>query len=475
MTTESTNRRDGDERLREENRTEDQRVHVEHSADFFGVFDAHHPPADERISDCVHCGFCLPTCPTYALWGEEMDSPRGRIYLMKLGKEGAVPLDDTYVQHFDACLGCMACVTACPSGVKYDELIEAVRPQLERNYRRSPADRAFREMIFQLFPYPTRLRAAAVMGVLYQRAARSLIARAQRAAQAAAGATAGGRGADAASAAARPHPPAARVTSRPRAPRGGAASRCSRAAFSGCSSARSTQATARVLAREGCDVIVPHAQRCCGALSEHAGREPEALKRARRLIDVFEREDVDAIVVNVAGCGSTMKEYGRLLRDDPKYAERAAAFSAKVRDVSEVLADLEPAAPRHRIEAKVAYHDACHLGHGQGVRLQPRAMLRTIPGLEVTDIPEAEICCGSAGIYNMVMPEPAAELGRPQDGQRDVGQAGRGGDRQSWMPLADAPLSAGSAADVPPHSARRRVDPRRRPDSGRRMARQCRL
>ena len=159
MTTESTNRRD-----------EDQRVHVEHTSDTTGIFDAHHPPTDERISDCVHCGFCLPTCPTYTLWGEEMDSPRGRIYLMKLGKEGAVPLDDTYVQHFDACLGCMACVTACPSGVRYDELIEAVRPQLERNYRRSLADRLLRGMIFQLFPYPTRLRAAAVGGALYQRA-----------------------------------------------------------------------------------------------------------------------------------------------------------------------------------------------------------------------------------------------------------------------------------------------------------------
>jgi len=411
MTNESSNSRDGDERLREEKRTEDQRVHVEHSADFFGIFDAHHPPTDERISDCVHCGFCLPTCPTYALWGEEMDSPRGRIYLMKLGKEGVVPLDDTYVQHFDACLGCMACVTACPSGVKYDELIEAVRPQLERNYRRSPADRAFREMIFQLFPYPTRLRAAAVMGVLYQRARghsllersglrKRLPARLQAVEEL--------------------MPPAQLrgLTRRLPAyiPAEGAARRRRVAMLEGCVQRvffrEVNQATARVLAREGCDVIVPHAQRCCGALSEHAGREPEALKRARRLIDVFEREDVDAVVVNVAGCGSTMKEYGRLLRDDPKYAERAAAFSAKVRDVSEVLADLEPAAPRHRIEAKVAYHDACHLGHGQGVRLQPRAVLRTIPGLEVMDIPEAEICCGSAGIYNMVMPEPAADLGR---------------------------------------------------------------
>jgi len=159
-------------------------------------------------------------------------------------------------------------------------------------------------------------------------------------------------------------------------------------------------------------VVVPRAQRCCGALSEHAGREPEALARARRLIDTFEAAKVDAVVVNVAGCGSTMKEYGRLLRDDPRYADRAAAFSAKVRDVSELLAGLEPVAPRHPIEARLAYHDACHLGHGQGIRAEPRAVLRTIPGLQVTDIPEAEICCGSAGIYNMVMPDAGAELGR---------------------------------------------------------------
>jgi len=171
-------------------------------------------------------------------------------------------------------------------------------------------------------------------------------------------------------------------------------------------------ATTRVLSAEGCDVIAPRDQRCCGALSEHAGREPEALRRARALIDTFAAHEVDVIVANVAGCGSTMKEYARLLRDDPDYAARAEAFSAKVRDVSEVLADLEPEAPRHPIPATLAYHDACHLGHAQGVRAQPRAVLRGIPDLQVRDIPEAEICCGSAGVYNLVMPEAAAELGR---------------------------------------------------------------
>jgi glycolate oxidase iron-sulfur subunit len=397
----------------EQMHVEDQRVHVEHPAGAgdTGVFDAHHPPADELISDCVHCGFCLPTCPTYLLWGEEMDSPRGRVYLMKVGKEGTVPLDDVYVQHFDACLGCMACVTACPSGVQYDQLIEAVRPQIERNYQRKPLDRLFRELIFQLMPYPSRLRVAAVFGALYQRAGghrllerSGLLQRLPGRLQALEALLPPARLRDVT----RALPEFIRARGTPSRRRVGMLTGCVQRVFFPDVNA----ATARVLAREGCDVVVPRSQRCCGALSEHAGREPEALARARRLIDTFEAAGVDAIVVNVAGCGSTMKEYGRLLRDDPEYAQRAVEFSAKVRDVSEVLAELKPVAPRHPIEARLAYHDACHLGHGQGVRAEPRAVLRTIPGLEVTDIPEAEICCGSAGIYNLVMPQAGEDLGR---------------------------------------------------------------
>jgi glycolate oxidase iron-sulfur subunit len=171
-------------------------------------------------------------------------------------------------------------------------------------------------------------------------------------------------------------------------------------------------ATVRTLAAEGCEVLIPREQACCGALSMHTGREPEALDRARHTIAAFEAYDVDAVVVNVAGCGSAMKDYGTLLRDDPDWATRAAAFAAKVRDVTEVLAELSPQAPRHPITARVAYHDACHLGHAQRVRAQPRAVLRTIPGLEVVDIPDAELCCGSAGVYNLLEPEAAEELGR---------------------------------------------------------------
>jgi len=391
-------------------RDENQRVHVEHAPGETGIFDSHHPPADELISDCVHCGFCLPTCPTYALWGEEMDSPRGRIYLAKLGKEGAVPFDDTYVQHFDACLGCMACVTACPSGVQYDKIIEAVRPQIERNYRRKPADRLFREAIFAMFPYPSRLRVAAVGGALYQRVnghrlleRTGILALLPRQLQTLEALLPPAR----LSTVARRQPGFIPAVG-PRRRRVGMLTGCVQRVFY----SDVNMATTRVLTAEGCDVVAPRSQRCCGALSEHAGREPEALDRARRLIDTFEGTDVDVIIANVAGCGSTMKEYGRLLRDDPEYAERAEKFSAKVRDISELLAELEPVAPRHPIEARLAYHDACHLGHAQGVRAEPRAVLRSIPGLEVTDIPEAEICCGSAGTYNIFMPDAGEELGR---------------------------------------------------------------
>jgi len=375
-----------------------------------GVFDVLHPPSGELIDDCVHCGFCLPTCPTYLLEGNETNSPRGRIYLMKMGKAGEVPMDSQFVGNFDACLGCMACVTSCPSGVKYDQLIEAVRPQIERNWERTRADRLFRTMIFSLFPYPARLRPAAFFGTLYQRlglrrllAATGLLARLParlRAMEALLPQL------SLSSVVARqPAFTPAVGTSRHRV---GLLSGCVQRVFFGDVNAAAT----RVLAAEGCDVVAPKGQQCCGALSSHAGREEEAIARARRLIDVFEAADVQTVVVNVAGCGSSMKEYAILLRDDPAYAERAAAFSAKVRDVSELLAEIGPVATRHPIPAKVAYHDACHLAHAQGIRAQPRAVLRGIPQLSVMDIPEAEICCGSAGIYNLVQPEPAERLGR---------------------------------------------------------------
>ncbi|MDP8977919.1 MAG: heterodisulfide reductase-related iron-sulfur binding cluster [Actinomycetota bacterium] len=375
-----------------------------------GVFDPHHPPQAELIDDCVHCGFCLPTCPTYALWGEEMDSPRGRIWLMKLGLEGEVEMNDTFVRHLDACLGCMACVTACPSGVQYDKLIEDTRAQIERNYERSRADELFRQLVFALFPHPRRLRAASLLGWAYQRTGMAAAVRrwgvtdrlpprlrALESLMPDVGLRTLGR-----------TTPTLTEARGQRRRRVGLLTGCVQRVFFSDVNA----ATARVLAAEGCEVYAPRSQECCGALMVHAGQEAQALDKARAMIDVFEGTGVDTIVVNAAGCGSTMKEYGWLLRDDERYAERARAFSDKVRDVTEVLAALETAAPRHPIAGRVAYHDACHLAHAQDVRGEPRSMLSTIPGLELLAIPEPEICCGSAGIYNLVEPEAAEDLGR---------------------------------------------------------------
>jgi glycolate oxidase iron-sulfur subunit len=373
------------------------------------AFDDHHPPSPELIADCVHCGFCLPTCPTYLLWGEEMDSPRGRIYLMKMASEGDIGMSTDLTRHIDQCLGCMACVTACPSGVQYDKLIEATRQQVERRYSRPLHERLFRQMLFALFPYPERLRALVPLLWTYQKAGMRRVFRSPLAERYI---PEGLRGMETVM------PPVKLGAMRKRLPqftRAQGERRRRVGLLSGCVQRiffePVNEATIRVLAAEGCDVVVPPSQGCCGALHIHGGREEDGLDFARRLIDTFETWAVDTVVVNAAGCGSNMKEYGYLLRDDPRYAERAKQFSEKVRDVSELLDELEPVATRHPVPLRVAYHDACHLAHAQGVRRQPRAVLRAIPGLEVVDIPEAEICCGSAGIYNLVEPAPAAELG----------------------------------------------------------------
>jgi glycolate oxidase iron-sulfur subunit len=302
----------------------------------------------------------------------------------------------------------MACVTACPSGVRYDRLIEATRPQIERHVPRSISDRLLRELIFQLFPHPERMRMLLPLLWAYQRSGASRLLRSPSAAQ---------RLSPQLRAMEAVAPPVSFEKQEPLteviAARGQVRQRV--ALLLGCVQRvffdEVNRATIRTLTAEGCEVVIPAGQGCCGALSIHAGREGEGLRYARRLIDSFDRVDVDAIVVNVAGCGSNIKDYGYLLRDDPRYAERAAALSAKTRDISEFLAALEPVAPRAAIVARVAYHDACHLAHAQGIRRQPRALLETIPGLEVVTVPESELCCGSAGVYNLVEPEPAAQLG----------------------------------------------------------------
>ncbi len=363
----------------------------------------------ELIADCVHCGFCLPACPTYASWGNEMDSPRGRIDLMKGVHEGVIALDTDVRAHFDACLGCMACVTACPSGVEYGTLIEATRATVETTTTREPLDAIFRAFIFALMPYPRRLRTLAYPLVLYARSGLQWLVRK-------AGVLRG-------------LPPRVAQLDALVPPLSFADLRQDVAVFTpaqgeararvglvtGCVQRaffpNVNAATVRVLAAEGCSVRAPAGQGCCGALSLHAGRRDEAKRFARRLIKRFEQSDIDTIVINAAGCGSTLKEYGQLLADEPRWAARAAAFAAKVRDVSEFLAPLVPRAERAPLTQRVAYHDACHLAHAQGVREAPRTLLCSIPGLELVEIPQGDQCCGSAGTYNLFAPVAAREIG----------------------------------------------------------------
>ncbi|WP_067968923.1 (Fe-S)-binding protein [Nocardiopsis trehalosi] len=364
---------------------------------------------DDLLGDCVHCGFCLPTCPTYVLWGEEMDSPRGRIHLMGQSRSDDV-LTEAAVGHFDNCLGCLACVTACPSGVAYDALIETTRARVEEEHTRGPVDRALRAAIFALFPYRRRLdllrgplRAYQASGLprlvratgLLDRVSPTLATMERVAPPLRGGVPA--------------LPERVPAVGRRRAVVG-MLTGCVQGAFF----PQVNTATARVLAAEGCEVVIPPGQGCCGALSSHAGRAGEAADLARATIDVFTRAGVDAVVVNSAGCGGTMKHYPRVLREAGAGAgeqRRAEGLSAMVVDFAEFLAALGPRAERHPLPVRAAYHDACHLSHGQGVTAQPRELLRAVPGLEVADLPNADICCGSAGVYNLLKPEAAAELG----------------------------------------------------------------
>jgi len=362
------------------------------------AFDSHRTPQAEIVADCVHCGFCLDTCPTYALWQNEADSPRGRIVLIGEALTTAEELSEEMVTHFDRCLGCMACVSACPSGVRYDRLIERVRPQVERHHRRSWRERALRLLVFESLPYPRRLRLLAaglpaVRGLGAERLPGRLGAMVR---------TAPRGGLRAAVSAGVPE----------RTPAGGG-QRGRVGLLLGCVQrvffADVHRATIGVLAAEGFEVLAPGLPDCCGALELHAGEEEAAAARAQATISAFAGlGDLDYVVTNAAGCGSALKEYGDLLETD-----QARAFAARVRDVSELLASVEPVAPRRPVQLRVTYHDACHLAHAQGVRSQPRELLASIPELELVEVPaEAELCCGSAGIYNLMQPRAAADLGR---------------------------------------------------------------
>jgi glycolate dehydrogenase iron-sulfur subunit len=370
------------------------------------AFDTHHPPAQEIIEKCVHCGFCLPVCPTYALWGQEMDSPRGRIYLMKMALEGAAEMNDKWVSHFDTCLGCVACMPACPSGVDYGKLIEATRAQIERNYQRPATDKVHRRLLFATFTKPQRLKLLRWPLLVYQKTGLQAALRALgcfRLLPKSIGAM------DCLLPKVTPTERVAATTSAQGAKRKriGLLLGCVQRTFF----SHVNAATVRVLAAEGYEVVAPKEQSCCGALFVHAGEEEQAKELARHTIDIFEQAHVETVVINAAGCGSNVNEYGHLLRDDSVYAEKARIFAAKCKDISEILSEESPRAERKPLRLRVAFHDSCHLQHAQGVRTQPRALLAQIPGLQVVEIPESPICCGSAGIYNLVQPDAATELG----------------------------------------------------------------
>jgi glycolate oxidase iron-sulfur subunit len=378
-----------------------------------GGFDAQHPPDPKLIDACVHCGFCLTTCPSYRVLGTEMDSPRGRIYLMDAINTGEAPLSATSAQHFDSCLGCLACTTSCPSGVQYDQLIAAVRPQVERNHERSLPERLVRSLIFSLFPYPTRLRAIAGPLYLYQKLGLSALVKrtgllTKLSPSLAAMETL--------------LPPITAESFQDDLPelvpavgqqryRVGMVLGCVQRVFFSDVNA----ATARVLSANGCEVVIPHRQGCCSALPAHQGQEAQAQTLARQMIDCFEAAEVDFVVINAAGCGHTLKEYHHILQDDPEYRDRAQAFVAKVRDVQEFLAQVGLTTPLHPLtngELPIVYQDACHLIHGQKISLQPRQLLKQIPGITLREPIDAALCCGSAGVYNMLNPEVATELGQ---------------------------------------------------------------
>ena len=371
------------------------------------AFDQLDPPDKEIALDCVHCGFCLPTCPTYLVLGNEMDSPRGRIYLIREASEGRIGLTDNFAKHMNLCLLCRACETACPSGVKFGFLMESARGQIERHYQYSPSTRRFRELVLHTFTDLGRLRAIAGLLRFYQRVGLQTLVRASGILR-----LFGRLGQMEAFLPAIPDGRLRKELSDVLPAKGERRGRVG--LLIGCVQRfffpQVNSATARVLSENGYEVVIPPDQGCCGSLLVHEGDRERGKELARKTIDAFERARVDLVVVNAAGCGSIMKEYWELLHGDPAYAQRADAFSKKVRDVSQLLAQAPLNGRLHPVKRTVTYHDACHLAHGQKVRQEPRTILKAIPGIRFVELAESDFCCGSAGIYNLLHPEPAQQF-----------------------------------------------------------------
>jgi glycolate oxidase iron-sulfur subunit len=363
----------------------------------------------EGVDQCVHCGLCLAYCPTFAELGTEMDSPRGRIFLIKSLAEGRIGLSDTTARHLSLCLDCRACETVCPAGVPYGRLIEAAKAEIEHRRPGGTARRLFRALNFGvLLGHPALLRLAAAGLRLYQVSGLQALARAT-------GLVGLLPGTLPAWEALAPRVPAAAERAPLPASIPAEGERRGRVALlAGCVQSvvfgAHNRATARVLARNGVECVVPPEQGCCGALHAHGGDHARALEMARHTIAAFEGAGADPVVVNTSGCGAHMKAYAALLEGDPAWADRARRFAARVQDISEFLAGAPLRGPRRAVPMTVAYHDPCHVAHGQKIRTQPRQLLAQVAGLTVVPLAESDWCCGSAGIYNLTEPEMAERL-----------------------------------------------------------------
>ena len=363
----------------------------------------------EGVNQCVHCGLCLAYCPTFSELGTEMDSPRGRIFLIKSLAEGRIGLSDSTISHLELCLDCRACETVCPAGVPYGRLIEAAKAEIERQRPGSALRRAFRWLNFGLLlGRPGLLRAAAAGLRVYQASGLQALVRRSGVARLLPGTL------PAWEALLPTLPPAAERAPVPELTAAVAPRRGRVAVLTGCVQSvvfgAQNRATVRVLARNGYDVLAPAAQGCCGALNAHGGDHARAVAMAKRTIETFEATGADAVIVNTSGCGAHMKAYGALLGGDPVWAERARRFARTVQDLAELLAREPLRGPLTPMPLTVTYHDPCHVVHGQKIRRQPRALLAQVPGLRVVDLPESDWCCGSAGIYNLTQPEMAERL-----------------------------------------------------------------
>ena len=406
-----------------------------------------HTHTYDLMRQCIHCGFCLPTCPTYAVLGVEMDSPRGRIYQMQAVAEGRLEISPEFVEHMYCCLGCRACETACPSGVQFGKLIEAAREQIQLEVGhelllaaptqqaaapqgngayplhdntapvlQTPTERLLRGFFFDVM-LPSRLVTSLTFAglKLYQRSGLQQIARRTGLLDVANALPTPLHGKLKTPEALMPQAGGDLLpTSLPEITPAIGKRRFRVGFISGCIMDQIyrdiNEATIRVLTANGCEVLTPPQQQCCGALHVHAGEAQRGRQLARHNIDVFEAYDCDAIIINSAGCGSNLKEYGHLLRDEPTYAERARAFSSKVKDISEFLTSIDMNRDMGEVQATVTYHDACHLAHGQKIRQQPRSLLSAIPGMKMVALKESDWCCGSAGIYNITNQEMATQL-----------------------------------------------------------------